>query len=560
MSAIETRAYEDNGFNSHSKHFIARGGRNSYSSAKSPADLIDSWLVGWKAVVDAGTQWVMTNNAEGVTGGGLQTYMDKDTYDLLRVDLGYDGIICLDWPLDASSLMSKTGITSDGVDVSTLTLEERYALILNCGIDMFSCYGAMPGTDIEAYTECSNRAFPEVIVSAVNNGLVTEEDFDKHVGRVLKNKFDLGIFEDPYSDWEECLNLIGSEAYIAADGEIIPMSNEEINLYRRAEVTAMEEELMVKSTVLLKNDGILPLAEGAKVYTDSNNGNIKTADAAAFAAKATVVETMDEADVIIYHATSFDENYDYMVEDADLAGKPIVLIYEGTNSSEPGLTQIMDCNAVMMQTYSNTPDHGSSVGNYYRYVTPAVTADMVFGAKSPAGSTLFEIEYNEGDLDMSWGELQHDIGVDTVTRLWMAGMVRENPNMLMYNNLGDVLCTTNYGLVYGAEADIVLDTLIVPQVMQVSEVESNGSISTQTSIANASPKAGEAFEINFLATNKGVGDGHVTAQVLDNGELIAEKFIALDAGQFRVITIELTLEAGEHVISVGGMSTTIVVE
>lgn len=42
--------------------------------------------------------------------------------------------------------------------------------------------------------------------------------------------------------------------------------------------------------------------------------------------------------------------------------------------------------------------------------------------------------------------------------------------------------------------------------------------------------------------------------------MIAEKFVALDAGQFRVFTIELTLEAGEHVISVGDMSTTIVVE
>ena len=93
MAAIETRAYDDNGFNSHSKHFIARGGRNSYTAARSPADLIDSWMVGWKAVVDAGTQWVMTNNNVGVTGNTLQTYMDKDTYALLRDELGYEGII-----------------------------------------------------------------------------------------------------------------------------------------------------------------------------------------------------------------------------------------------------------------------------------------------------------------------------------------------------------------------------------------------------------------------------------------------------------------------------------
>lgn len=139
MAALETRAYEDNGFNSHSKHFIARGGRNSYANARSEADLIDSWMIGWKAVVDAGTQWVMTNNAEGRTPG-LQGYTDKETYKLLREDLGYEGIICLDWPLSATSVMNLTGVTTDGIDISTLTLGERYTLILDVGIDMFSCY------------------------------------------------------------------------------------------------------------------------------------------------------------------------------------------------------------------------------------------------------------------------------------------------------------------------------------------------------------------------------------------------------------------------------------
>ena len=379
MAAVETRAYDDNGFNSHSKHFIARGGRNSYTAARSPADLIDSWMVGWKAVVDAGTQWIMTNNNVGVTGNTLQTYMDKDTYSLLRDDLGYEGIICLDWPLDISRIMGLTGTTSDGVDVSTLSAVERYALILNTGIDVFSCYGAMPGTDIEAYSECSNRAFPALIVEAVNQGLVTAEDFDVHVGRVLKNKFDLGIFEDPYSDWEAALELIGSDEYKAADGDIVPLDNETINTLRRSEITEMEEELMVKSTIMLKNDGTLPLAEGAKIYSDSNNSNIKEADAAALAAYGTVVETMEEADVdcLPYHFL----RRELRLHRGRLSGRrqALVLIYEGTvgrsgGQGEPYWAQVSVSNAVLMQTYSNTPDHGSSVGSFYRYATPSVTA------------------------------------------------------------------------------------------------------------------------------------------------------------------------------------------
>lgn len=52
----------------------------------------------------------------------------------------------------------------------------------------------------------------------------------------------------------------------------------------------------------------------------------------------------------------------------------------------------------------------------------------------------------------------------------------------------------------------------------------------------------------------------MTVQVMDGENVAAEKFVALDEGQFRVISVELTLEAGEHTISVGDMSETIVVE
>lgn len=560
MAATETRAYDDWGFNSHSKHFIARGGRNAYKAAKSPADLIDSWMVGWKAVVDAGTQYIMTNNNEGITPG-LQGYMDKATYDILRNDLGYDGVVCLDWPLDASSLMTKTGITRDGVDVSTLTLGERYALILEAGVDMFSCYCAVPGDDMTTAEGLGlQRYFPDVLAAEVEAGKLAMAEIDESVFRVLRNKFDLGIFEDPFSDWAEALALIGTDAYIAS-GLAVPMNNEEIDLYRRPEVAAMEQELMVKSTIMLKNDGILPLQNGVKIYADSNNADIKAADATALAANGTLVATYEEADVVVYHATAFDENYMYMVEDATAAGKPIVLIWEGTEGrngaqAEPYGAQVAECNAVLMQTYKNTPDHGSSVGSFYRYVTPSITADMIFGAKDPAGSTVFEVPYEAEDLKVSWGELQHDIGVDKDVRLYMAMLAKDNPNILMPNNLGDVLYTTNFGMSYANPADIELSLLTVDKTT-VTTIDANGRAST--TVANATQKAGEAFEISLVAKNNG-GDGHVTVQVKDGDTVIAEKFVAVDGGAWRVINIELTLEAGEHVISIGDMSETIVVE
>ena len=47
---------------------------------------------------------------------------------------------------------------------------------------------------------------------------------------------------------------------------------------------------------------------------------------------------------------------------------------------------------------------------------------------------------------------------------------------------------------------------------------------------------------------------------LVDGELAATKMIAVSAGSFRVVTIPLTLDAGEHVITVGGMTANLTVE
>lgn len=556
MSALETRAYEDNGFNSHSKHFIARGGRNSYSAARSPADLIDSWMVGWKAVVDAGTQWIMTNNSEARTPG-LQGYTDKETYKLLREDLGYDGIVCLDWPLSASSVMNLSGVTTDGIDISTLTLGERYTLILDVGIDMFSCYSMNPGLEINDVDEqVTNCYHPDAIVAEIEAGKYTEEALDVHVARVLKNKFDLGIFENPYRDWEEAVKVLGAAA---AKTDAIPMNNEEINALRRPEITAMEEQLMVESTILLKNDGILPLSADKKVFVDSTAAASKELLTAAIGEKATVVGSLEEADVCVIEVSSFNDAYELMIEDAQDAGVPVVTVFEGTQSSEPELQAFLDASALLMQTYNNTPDHGSSIGVFYRYVTPSVTAEMLFGEKEPTGKTLFELAYDSEAKTLSWGELQDDIGVDAKTRLYMAMLAKQNPNVEMPNNLGDVILTTDFGILYSKPADIELSLLTVPKTTKTEEVESGSSTSMQTTILNASPKAGEPFEINFVANNKG-GAGLITVQVMDGDTVVAEKVVGLAENQFRVVTVELVLEAGEHTITVGDMSEIIVVE
>ncbi len=144
-------------------------------------------------------------------------------------------------------------------------------------------------------------------------------------------------------------------------------------------------------------------------------------------------------------------------------------------------------------------------------------------------------------------------------RLYMAMLAKENPAIEMPNNLGDVIVTDNFGIQYSKPADIQLSLLTVPREAVTVTTESNGRVRTSTQIQNKA-KAGQEFEINFVAKNYGEGDGLITVPVCVNGEVCVEKLVGVTAGQFRVIPMKLCLEAGEYEIAVGDMTASIVVE
>ena len=92
----------------------------------------------------------------------------------------------------------------------------------------------------------------------------------------MREKFRVGIFDNPYRDWETALQLIGSPEYIAEQFELKDIYD--INRARRDVVTQLEEQLMTASTILLKNDNeFLPLKAGIKVYYESNNASMQDA-------------------------------------------------------------------------------------------------------------------------------------------------------------------------------------------------------------------------------------------------------------------------------------------
>lgn len=564
MVGVETKAYQENGVNACTKHFMARGGRSSYSGAKSAANLLDSWLVGWKsAVIDNGSGWVMLNN--GSLLNDCNVCYDSESMAILRETLGYDGCVVTDWPMWMQS-PSASGTTPEGVDLSQCTVGELYAIILNADVDQVGCFFMVEPDVTTAYEDIIARypgmmqpMWPETIKEQLEAGNLTQETIDRHAKRVLRNKFELGLFEDPYSQLDEALELAASDAYKA---EAFTLNTiEDVYAARNDRMNEMDIRLQTESTVLLKNgNDTLPLSKDAKVYVDGSSKDTTAMDVAAIGAYATTVESLEEATVAVAHVTAMDDNTELLIEDAKDAGIPLVLLYDGGVSNEPDAWAIENSAAVMFLTYDCTPDHGSSMGNFYHKTLPSVIADMLFGVKEPTGSTVFEIGRTSDDANLDWGELQFDTGVDTATRLYMAATVRQNPTAALPTNLGDVIIPVGFGMRYNQPADIQINTLVSDKMVTEVTTESGSGTSTSVSAVNKTAVSGEPFALYMIAENHGA-DGAATVEVKEGDQVLASKYISVESGSFVVVTIDVVLEgAGEHTLTVGDNAIVITVE
>lgn len=564
MVGIETKAYQENGVNACTKHFMARGGRSSYAGAKSAANLLDSWLVGWKsAVIDNGSGWVMLNN--GHLLNDCNVCYDSESMAILREQVGYDGCVVTDWPMWMQS-PSASGTTPEGVDLSQCSVGELYAIILNADVDQVGCFFMVEPDVTTEYEDIIARypgmmqpMWPETIKEQMEAGNLTQETVDKHARRVLRNKFELGLFEDPYSDLGEALELAASDAYRAEAFQLNTI--DDIYAARNDRMNEMDIRLQTESTVLLKNENnILPLNKDAKVYVDGSSKDTIAMDVAAIGAYATTVESLEEASVVVAHVTAMDDNTELLIEDAQDAGIPLVLLYDGGVSNEPGAWAIENSAAVMFLTYDCTPDHGSSMGNFYHKTLPSVIADMLFGTKAPTGSTVFEIGRSSEDAELDWGELQFDTGVDTATRLYMAATVRQNPTASLPTNLGDVVVPVGFGMTYGQDADIQINTLVSDKVVKEVSSETSSGIKTSLNAVNQTAVSGEPFALYMIAENHGA-DGSTTVEVKEGEQVLASKYISVESDSFVVVTMHVVLEgAGDHTLTVGDNAIVITVE
>lgn len=159
------------------KHFlgysIPRTGKDRTPAYISERQLREYHLPSFKAAIDAGAHTIMINSGEI---NGIPTHIDYNILTtILRNELGFKGFAVSDWE-DIGKLISHHHVAKD--------YREATKLAVNAGIDM-----AMVPMDFQ---------FSDALLELVKDGEVSMERIDEAVGRILKVKFKLGLFENPY--------------------------------------------------------------------------------------------------------------------------------------------------------------------------------------------------------------------------------------------------------------------------------------------------------------------------------------------------------------------------
>ena len=546
----EVKGLQDAGFASCVKHWIGRGGDSNFGNARSVAQNLDNWMVGWKAALAGGNEWVMTNcGGTGITNT-TDVKWDSVTMSYLRDTLGFDGIVVTDWwALGMGGQVS--GVTNEGVELSEQTGRWLYNEALKNGTDMFGAGDISHGEDISENTMWN---WPDCIVNGLKEGDVEKQWVDRSAARILKFKFEKGLFENPYRVVSEALEVVASPEWIANPTEIL--TNEDLRAARTAEEVELAEQLQAKSAVLMKNeDSLLPLASGTKFYYESSSAETDDHYIEYLNQYGTAVETIEEADVVIGNFSSLGEQTEYLVEDAHAAGKPVVL----TMVSKVSEYELKNADALLYMPYSQRPDHGRGEEGFIYNTEPWIYADLLFGAREPEGIIQKEQARDSMTDTKQWKDLAGDQGASNYVRLIVQALMEDDPNHASPNNYGDPLVIYKYGMRYGEAGDFDYSCLILPSVY--AEVESTDRRGNPITVieGTVSAKAGEEFNVYCLLRNNG-GDDLTYVQVKDGDNVLAEKLYTVEGGSWRVVEIPVTIEtAGEYTLTVGDQSATITI-
>tara|TARA_B110000858_G_scaffold56282_1_gene65450 strand:- start:778 stop:3189 length:2412 start_codon:yes stop_codon:yes gene_type:complete len=188
--------------------------------------LFEYHIKSFKAAIDAGAKTVMINS--GIINGESVHASYKLLTEILRNKLGFEGVILTDWE-DINKLCDR--------DKVAVNRKKAIQMAINAGIDM-----SMVPYEYEEFTD--------YLFELVEEGKVKMSRIDDATRKILKLKFELGLFKNPVTNYQDYPKF-GSE-----------------------ESNRLAYESASESITLLKNtNSILPLKKGSKILVAGPNAN-----------------------------------------------------------------------------------------------------------------------------------------------------------------------------------------------------------------------------------------------------------------------------------------------
>lgn len=326
-------------------------------------------LIPFEAAFEAKTAAIMPYYGVpvGQTSEDVGFAYNKDIITkLLREKYKYDGVICTDWGLVTDVHLGPVVWPARAWGVEKLSEEDRVLKIIEAGCDQFG-----------------GENCPEHVVNLVKKGKLSEKRIDESVRRLLRQKFELGLFENPYVDVEKAAQTVGREDFKKA-----------------------AESSQRRAMTLLKNEKkTLPLAAGKyKIYVQ----NVKKEVAAQYGQ---VVEKPEEADFAIIRLKApwvpvETQNFiARMFHHGDLDFKePLKSDVIKVCKTVPTIVEVyLDRPAVFPEINAAAKSVLADFG-----ASDAAVLDVIFGKAKPEGKLPFELPSSMQAVQNQKEDLPHD--------------------------------------------------------------------------------------------------------------------------------------------------------
>lgn len=547
----ETNGYKRTGASI--KHFAgysepANG--NDRTSALIPyRTFVSTILPPYAAGISAGAETVMVNSG---SLNGLPAHASKELLtDILRGQLGFDGMVVSDWH-DFFRMIKVHGYAED--------LKEATRLGINAGIDMYMVPAAgIEGDDAEGYQQR--------LIELVNEGSVTMERIDEAVTNVLAFKENVGLFDDPYATPSKVDDVVSEGRDLARD-------------------------VATESMTLLTNDGTLPLdadtgsilvtGPSADSVTNQMGGwslgwqGVGDTEPPATTVLESISETVSASTSLEHVPTGLHEfsNEEDVRTAAECADVVVAVLGEGPYAEEKGDTDTLELPAAQQRLVetvaeTETPTVGVVMAGRPRgttvfdHLSASVMAYLPGTAAGPAvAATLFGDNNPSGRLPFTWPK-----GTGQLLNLhnnYPPDEFNEESNTEPPQSHETPLFPFGHGLSY---TEFEYESLEVDPT-ELSQDDATDDVTVSVAVRNTGDRAGETV----VPVYGGRDHGEV---LYPQKVVVGFERVSLDPGESATVDVqctilplatvlgdvfsqsELVVDTGDYWLSVGDLSETI---